>query len=377
MVKKNDNNQKNSPFKTTQAILTFGLTVGFLLIACGIFLGLMVVQGPELTETVFAAVGHWWWSFLIFSLCGIVLLAFLLAQAFVWPMKKLAKVMRTFEEDPLTKERVKPVGYNQELNDLGTVLNDTMGQVQNLIQSQQDFVSDVSHELRTPVAIVKGHLNLLERWGKDDPEVLDDSLSSSLAEIKRMEVLVNEMLQLTRAEKLTVNSEQDHTAVWPVVDRVYHDFQILHPDFTWSFDNSLSKESEVAIRPDHLEQMLIILIDNALKYSTERKEVHLALAQAGAWIEIGVQDFGQGIAAEDLDRVFDRFYRVDKARVHQPGGNGLGLSIVKKMVAAYGGQVQVESALGSGSSFRLRFPMVKKLTSVDSEPAGEEKNEEE
>ncbi|CAK1237458.1 Sensor histidine kinase WalK (WalK) [Fructobacillus fructosus] len=366
MVEEKNNNQKRSPLTSTQAILTLGLTVGFLLIACGIVLGLMAIQGPDLSKAVFEAIGHWWWSFLFFALGGILLLAFLLAQVFVWPVKKLEKVMETFEEDPLTSNRVQPVAYNKELDNLGSVINETMNQVQNLMQSQQDFVSDVSHELRTPVAIVKGHLNLLERWGKDDPEVLEDSLSSSLAEIKRMEVLVNEMLELTRAEKLTVNTEQDHTAVWPVVSRVYHDFQVLHPEFSWTFDNGLDQTSEIAIRPDHLEQLLIILIDNALKYSTERKEVHLALAKAGSWVEIGVQDFGQGIASEDLDRIFDRFYRVDKARVHQPGGNGLGLSIVKKMVAAYGGQVQVESALGSGSSFRLRFPIVQLSTESQS-----------
>ena len=367
MTEEQNNNQKHSLLTSSQSILTLGLTVGFLLIACGIILGLFFIQGPELSRVVVQSIGHWWWTFLIFSLSGILLLAFLRAQLFVWPVKKLEKVMVTFEEDPLTKNRVAPVTYNSELDNLGQVINKTMNQVQNLVQSQQEFVSDVSHELRTPVAIVKGHLNLLERWGKDDPEVLDDSLSSSLAEIKRMEVLVNEMLELTRAEKLTVNAEQDRTAVWPVVSRVYHDFQVLHPEFSWTFDNGLDQKSEIAVRPDHLEQLLIILIDNALKYSTNRKEVHLALARAGAWVEIGVQDFGQGIASEDLDRIFDRFYRVDKARVHQPGGNGLGLSIVKKMVAAYGGQVQVESALGSGSSFRLRFPIAKALPETNRE----------
>lgn len=366
MAEQKQNNSKHSLLTTSQAILTLGLAVGFLLIACGIILGLMVIQGPDLSKAVFSAIGHWWWSFLAFSAIGIFLLAFLLAQFFVWPVKKITKVMLAFEEDPLTEERVESLHYNQELDNLGKVMNETMGQVQNLVHSQQDFVSDVSHELRTPVAIVKGHLNLLERWGKDDPEVLEDSLSSSLAEIKRMEVLVNEMLELTRAEKLTVNADQVQTQVWPVVERVYHDFQILHPDFVWTFDNGLDKAAQVAIRPDHLEQLLIILLDNALKYSTERKEVHLALAKAGSWVEIGVQDFGQGIAAEDLDRIFDRFYRVDKARVHQPGGNGLGLSIVKKMVAAYGGQVQVESALGSGSSFRLRFPLTLQRVADDS-----------
>ncbi|MBS9338930.1 HAMP domain-containing histidine kinase [Fructobacillus sp. M2-14] len=357
MAEEKNDNLKNSPFKSTQGVLTLGLTVGFLLIEIGLLISLGLLQGGESLARFWRAIENWWWIFIPLSLVGIFLLSFCLAQFFVWPVKKLEKVMEAFEENPLTDMRMEDVSYNQELNQLGTVLNQTMDQVQSLVGAQQEFVSDVSHELRTPVAIVKGHLNLLNRWGKDDKEVLEDSLTSSLSEINRMETLVNEMLQLTRAEKMTVSPDVEKTAVAPVMKRVYHEFELLHPEFVWTLDNNLNDRAAVAIRPDHLEQLLIILLDNAVKYSTERKEVHLALARAGSWLEIGVQDFGQGIGPEDIDRVFDRFYRVDKARKHQVGGNGLGLSIVKKMVTAYGGRVEVESALGSGSSFRLRFPL--------------------
>ncbi|GAO99747.1 sensor histidine kinase [Fructobacillus ficulneus] len=357
MRKSKQKKQEDSPVLSIQTLLTLVLTVGFLLLLAGILVCLDILIGANIRGETFAQISHWWFVLTLVALLWTLCLAWLLAQVFVRPVKKLQKTMLNFEDDPLTDDRVKPVAYNKELNDLGQVQNQTMDKVQGLIYAQQDFVSDVSHELRTPVAIVKGHLELLNRWGKDDPEVLEDSIRSSLAEISRMETLVNEMLVLTRAENLNVTSQPEITEVLPIIERVYHDLQMVHPDFSWTFDNDLDQPVEVAVRADHLEQLLIILIDNASKYSTDRKEIHLALAKAGTWVEIGVQDFGQGIAAEDLDRVFDRFYRVDKARAHRTGGNGLGLSIVKKMVAAYGGQVQVESALGSGSIFRLRFPI--------------------
>ncbi|MDF7637694.1 ATP-binding protein [Leuconostocaceae bacterium ESL0958] len=342
-----------------QTWLTLAMLVGFLLLLAGMLAVFSLLMGPTLRQEVMVAIGHYWFYLLIAALLWTALLAYITAQTLVSPVKRIQKTMLALEAEPLTESRVDNLSFVQELRDAGLVLNQTMDQVQALIHSQQDFVSDVSHELRTPVAIVKGHLGLLNRWGKDDPAVLADSINSSLAEIKRMETLVNEMLALTRAENLSVNTEPVSTPVISVAERVYHDFQMMHPEFSWVFDNDLDGEATIGIRPNHLEQLLIILIDNAIKYSADRKEIHLALSSAGTWVELGVQDFGQGIASEDLNRVFDRFYRVDKARVHQAGGNGLGLSIVEKMVAAYGGQVRVESALGSGSVFRLRFQTVR------------------
>jgi signal transduction histidine kinase len=108
---------------------------------------------------------------------------------------------------------------------------------------------------------------------------------------------------------------------------------------------------------DHLEQILIILSDNAVKYSQERREIHFAASRSGKLVELAVQDFGEGISPEDASRVFDRFYRVDKARSRKQGGNGLGLSIAQKLVEGYGCKIQLESAIGQGSIFRITLPI--------------------
>ncbi|CAK8054651.1 sensor histidine kinase [Eupransor demetentiae] len=308
---------------------------------------------------------HWLWAITIIGALLTIGITYLLTNLIIRPVKNIEKTIRAFEEEPMTDERVLDRGPRDELSDLGDILNQMIDRLQALISAQQQFVSDVSHELRTPVAIVKGHMEMLNRWGKDDPEVLDDSIHSSLAEIQRMETLINEMLNLTRAEQVPVENMNQMTDVDGVVHRIFDDFKMLHPDFQLTFDDDLHKEAQVKIRQDHLEQIIIILADNAIKYSTDRKEIHFALSSTATQVEIGVQDFGEGIDSENLDKVFDRFYRVDKARSRAKGGNGLGLAIAQRLVEAYGGTISVESALGSGSVFTIRLPLAQKYQKQD------------
>lgn len=239
------------------------------------------------------------------------------------------------------------------------MFNQMLDQTQRYIDQQTQFVSDVSHELRTPVAIIQGHMEMLQRWGKDDPQVLDESIAAALKETTRMNSLIKEMLDLTRAEQVDVKFHDAVTEVKDVVEQVFNNFKMLYPDYVFRFDDDLHEDVPVHIYRDHLEQILIILFDNAVKYSKDRKEVHLSLSRNLNSVEIGVQDFGEGIPQEDVLHVFDRFYRVDKARSRKKGGNGLGLAIAKRLVEGYHGHIAVESTVGSGSLFRITLPIVK------------------
>lgn len=133
---------------------------------------------------------------------------------------------------------------------------------------------------------------------------------------------------------------------------------MIHPDFTFVLDDDLKETLIVPIYRDHFEQVLIILCDNAVKYSTKRKEIHLSLSRTLNKVEVGVQDFGEGIEQADMNKVFNRFYRVDKARSRKKGGNGLGLSIAKRLVEGYHGDITLESSAGYGSLFRITLPVV-------------------
>ena len=286
------------------------------------------------------------------------LLGYFLSYFLLRPMSDIHDTVKVISKDPTKEIRVPTINRNDEMSELIDMFNEMLDRMQRYIDQQSQFVSDVSHELRTPVAIIQGHLEMLQRWGKDDPQVLDDSLNASLVETKRMKNLVQEMLELSRAEQVEINFRNQHTVVNDVVHQVFNNFKMLYPEFTFTLDDDVDEKITANIYRDHLEQVLVILCDNAVKYSNDRKEIHLTLSRGMNTVEIGVQDFGEGIAPEDAKRVFDRFYRVDKARSRKKGGNGLGLSIAQRLVEGYHGQISLESSLGAGSLFKVVLPII-------------------
>lgn len=298
----------------------------------------------------------------IMALCLVVLasglLGYFLSLMFLRPLGEIHDTVKTISKDPTKNVRVPVPSHNDELTELTTMFNEMLDRMQRYIDQQSQFVSDVSHELRTPIAIIQGHLDMLDRWGKDEPEVRDDSIRACLIETKRMKNLVQEMLDLSRAEQVEINFRDQKTVVNDVVHQVFNNFKMLYPDFHFTLDDDLDEPITANIYRDHLEQVLVILCDNAVKYSTERKEVHISLSRGMNTVEIGIQDFGEGIPATDIDKVFDRFYRVDKARSRKKGGNGLGLSIAKRLIEGYHGSITLESSLGAGSLFRIILPII-------------------
>lgn len=302
--------------------------------------------------------------FILFGIIAIVasiLLGYILSDWLLSPISEINetidKISSTERDDPFANVRVPEFVQNDELSHLADLFNEMLDQMEGYIEQQQQFVEDVSHELRTPVAIIQGHLGLLNRWGKDDPEVLDESIQASLQEIKRMKSLVQEMLDLSRAEQVEIKFKNEITDAHEVGLQVFDNIKMIHPDFTLVLDDNLRGKTPVKIYRNHLEQLLIILLDNAIKYSTDRKEVHLTLDHSSRDVEFVVQDFGEGISEADIKKIFNRFYRVDKARSRDKGGNGLGLAIAKRLIEGYKGSLKVESAVGQGSLFRVSLPL--------------------
>ncbi|NKZ30279.1 HAMP domain-containing histidine kinase [Facklamia miroungae] len=290
---------------------------------------------------------------LISILCG-----FLIAHYFLKPLTYVINTLDLLEGDTLSQVRVVRPRTNDEWSDLSLHVNKLLDKIELYVKGQKQFVEDVSHELRTPVAIVEGHLKMLNRWGKEDQQVLDESISASLQEITRMKELVQEMLDLSRADHVDVDYKDAVTEITTAAALVHHNFQILYPDFHFYLDNEKGNKVYVNIYHHHFEQILLILLDNAVKYSTDRLEIHISVSQTMNKVEIAVQDFGEGMTAEDKVRVFSRFYRVDKARARAKGGNGLGLSIAKQLVEGYHGKIRVESVYQRGSIFYVEFPII-------------------
>ena len=233
--------------------------------------------------------------------------------------------------------------------------------VDGLPEKKKNFLGMTTTVENKMSATTSGYvLPILERWGKDDPQVLEESIQASLQESKRMKHLIQEMLDLTRAEQVDLQYPDKTTDVNEVLNRTVNDMRMIHQDFTITYDDAdLKPDTIVKIYRNHLEQILIILIDNAIKYSTNRKEILVAAATEKDKVKISVQDFGEGIAPDEQDKIFNRFYRVDKARTREKGGNGLGLAIAQKLVESYHGKISVSSTLGSGSKFMIEFPLLK------------------
>lgn len=286
-------------------------------------------------------------------------IAWLVSLQFLRPLSYLNNALDMVEEENLSELRMRKPRSADEWSDLTIHINRLLDKIDLYVKNQKQFVEDVSHELRTPVAIVEGHLTMLNRWGKNDPEILDESISASLQEISRMKGLVQEMLDLMRADHAEVDYKDEITEITTTTRQVYNNFVMLYPEFDLYLDADKDvKDVYIRMFRNHFEQVLIILLDNAVKYSTDRKEIHLSVSTTLSDVEIAVQDFGEGMTEEDKTRVFGRFFRVDKARSRDKGGNGLGLSIAQQLVHSYKGTIRVESVLGRGSIFYVTFPIL-------------------
>jgi signal transduction histidine kinase len=232
-----------------------------------------------------------------------------------------------------------------------------MDRVEHSFNQQKQFIEDASHELRTPLAVLEGHVSLLKRWGKHEPEILDESLEAITQETKRLQGLVKELLDLTRAESLQTQTPAQ-TEIASVLEHVVRSLEVLYPEFLFDLQNTAEEQVKIAVQPEHVEQILFIVLDNAIKYSTQQKRIDILAQQYDDKLVIEITDYGEGIPAKDLPFVFDRFYRVDKARSRKVGGTGLGLSIAHRLMTAYHGTIGMRSEEGKGTTVELRFPIL-------------------
>ena len=226
-----------------------------------------------------------------------------------------------------------------------------------LEQTRRDFVANVSHELRTPLASIKSVIETLQSGALNEEAVAQDFLSRADAEVDRMVQIVEELLELSRLESGQVPLAKEPVDMGSVLSRAV---ERLRPQAEKK-GLSLTLEQAPDLPPvigdaDRLERVALNLIHNAIKFTPDGGSVGVSATLAEAAIKVEVSDSGTGIAAEDLPRIFERFYKADRARGSGSGGTGLGLAVVKHIVEAHGGTVSVESQEGHGSTFRLSLP---------------------
>jgi two-component system phosphate regulon sensor histidine kinase PhoR len=223
--------------------------------------------------------------------------------------------------------------------------------IKQLESARKEFVANVSHELRTPLSLIKGYVETLLDGASQNPEVATKFLQTIDRNAERLKLLIEDLLTISELESGRVKLNLQTLTLPAVVKKVIDDYKARANARGMRLVNEMPPLT-VRADPDRLDQVLGNLVDNAIKYGRPQGAVTIGgEAVNGVQIEVFVQDDGPGIPPESLPRVFERFYRVDKARSREQGGTGLGLSIVKHIVQSHGGRVWVKSNLGQGSTF--------------------------
>ena len=243
---------------------------------------------------------------------------------------------------------------DKDLQGLEDAINDLLARMHTAYQQQAQFVSDASHELRTPIAVIQGYVRMLDRWGKDDEKVLEESIAAIKTETDHMKVLVEQLLFLARGDSGRQKLNPEPMDLSDLAREVLGEYRMIDAAHEWR--EGRLEAAPVSGDPALLKQAVRILVDNAVRYTPEGGSIRLgAAARDGeAWLE--VQDSGIGIETQDVPRIFDRFFRADPARARSSGGTGLGLSIARWIVERHGGDFEVTSRAGIGTRIKVCLP---------------------
>ena len=239
------------------------------------------------------------------------------------------------------------------------VLNDVT-RLRRLENIRRDFVANVSHELKTPITAIKGSVETLLDGAMEEPDAADKFLKIIAKQADRLNAIIDDLLALSRIEQgaETNGMPMEIDAVEPTLRSALQSCEVAATDKSIQLRLQCTQGPRAKINAPLLEQAVVNLVDNAIKYSDPKSEVHIEAGYHQGEVVIRVRDSGCGIAQEHLSRLFERFYRVDKARSRRQGGTGLGLAIVKHIVQAHGGKISFNSVLGEGSEFTIHLPVV-------------------
>ena len=262
----------------------------------------------------------------------------------IWPVQKVFQV------------NASPIIESGAVNGCLLVIHD-ITEIRRLETMRRDFVANVSHELKTPLTSIKGFVETLLEGAMEDKENSINFLKIINNHADRLNTLINDLLDLSHIESKEIALKKEKFVLARLVDEVMLGFKSQAKKKAVELRSELPKDLEVFADKSKLEQVFTNLINNAIKYNKDQGFVRVYAEQSASQIKITVEDSGSGIPARDIPRIFERFYRVDKARSRELGGTGLGLSIVKHIIELHSGLVGVQSTEGLGSKFFFTIPV--------------------
>ena len=294
----------------------------------------------------------------------VAITGYLVAARALRPVDSMARRAAKITAEHLD-ERLVIENPGDELGHLGTVFNDTLARLESSFGQLRRFTADASHELRTPLTAIRsvGEVSLQK---SGDAHYYRDVIGSMLEETTRLTCLVDSLLTMSRADGGTVQLRPATIRLLDLVAESAGLLEVLAEEKRQTIQVQGDRSVTVMADRTILRQALVNLIDNAVKYSPVGGSICIRIADSKSDAVVEVQDSGPGIPLEHRSRIFERFYRVDKARTRTEGGAGLGLSIAEWAISAHGGKIEVQCEPGPGSIFRIRLPV--SVTTVVVEP---------
>lgn len=273
----------------------------------------------------------------------------------IGPIKSMTETTKTITVNNINT-RLDIKGTQDELKELSQTFNEMMDRIEEGYKTQQQFVSDASHELRTPIAVIKGYVNMLDRWGKNDRAVLEESISAIKNETENMQDLIEKLLFIARSDKSTLIYTKEDFKISTILNEIEKETKMIDSKHKLYF--KFYDDANIYADKNRIKQAIRILIDNAIKFTPVDGNIMVSGLIKYDYYVIKVEDTGIGIEKKDLEKIFERLYRAEQSRSKEIGGHGLGLSIAKIIVLGHKGKIKVKSTVGKGSEFSIMLPYI-------------------
>ncbi len=283
------------------------------------------------------------------------------------PLRIISDTVKKIEVTQLDNRITLTNKKKNEFSDLALTINQALDRIEYGYKQQQQFINDASHELRTPITVIAGYADLLDRWGKHDPEVLQESITAIKSETEYMRQLIERLLFFARTNSGTLKKHFMDIDAAQLMNEIYAEITLI--DKNHDIVLTQNDSAVITAEPGSVKQMLRIFADNAVKYTPAGGLITLSCRSDGETVRYQIIDTGIGIPEDDLPRVFERFYRVEQSRAKETGGSGLGLSIAQYIAKGNNAAITLESKLHEGTSITIAFPIKKQTSEHDDEPA--------